>query len=189
MVRMQDPTPPRDDVLSHVGRNLRRLRHRAGLSQQALADAAGLSRRMIVSLEGGDTNISLSSLDRLAAALGAGFVDLVSDPDAETRRIEAVAWRGAEAGSVAMLLGSVPARRDAQLWSWTLAPGDVYRAEPDPQGWHEMVWVSAGRLRIDLAEGPVTLSAGEFVIYGSDQDYAYANDGPETARFLRVVVA
>ena len=72
----------RSDVLAFVAHNLRRLRRRSGLSQVALAQASGISRRMIVNLEGGETNISLSSLDRLAEALGASFVDLVSDPTA-----------------------------------------------------------------------------------------------------------
>jgi transcriptional regulator with XRE-family HTH domain len=179
----------RSDVLAFVGENLRRLRGRAGLSQVALAEVSGISRRMIVKLEGGDTNISLSSLDKLAAALGATFVEIVSDPAAQTRRIEAVAWRGAQPGSEAVLLGSVPARREAQLWTWSLGPGDRYTAEPDPEGWYEMVAVTQGRLRLELAEGPVTVEAGGFAIYSSAQDYAYVNAFEGLTRFVRNVVA
>ena len=113
----------RSDVLAFVAQNLRRLRLHSGLSQAALAQASGISRRMIVNLEGGETNISLSSLDRLAEALGASFVDLVSDPEAHSRRIEAVAWRGARPESEAVLLGSVPARSEAQLWTNIVLPG------------------------------------------------------------------
>ncbi|WP_447415044.1 hypothetical protein, partial [Clostridium perfringens] len=85
----------------------------------------------------GDTNISLSSLDRLAEALGVDFIAIVSDPNASSRRIEQVAWRGRDVTSEAVLLGSVPASREAQLWRWSLAPGERYTAEPDPAGWHE----------------------------------------------------
>lgn len=182
------PTDGRSDVLAHVAENLRRLRHRAGLSQAALAEASGISRRMIVNLEGGETNISLSSLDRLAEALGAGFVEIVSDPAAQGRRIDVVAWRGARPESEARLLGSVPARSDVQLWSWALGPGDRYEAEPDPEGWHEMIAVTQGRVLIDLAEGPVTLAAGEFAVYGSAQQYSYVNLAEGVSRFLRNVV-
>lgn len=180
---------PREDVLGHVSANLRRLRQEAGLSQQALADASGLSRRMIVNLEGGDTNVSLSSLDKLASALGATFVQMISDPAAEPRRIEALAWRGRGADSLARLLGSVPARRDAQLWFWSLAPGDRYDAEPDPEGWHEMIHVSEGTLTIETEAGPITVPAGGHAIYGSAQSYAYANPTDAVVRFVRVVVA
>jgi len=180
--------PLRGDVLSHVGRNLRRLRQRTGMSQAALADASGLSRRMIVNVEGGDTNISLSSLDRLAEALGVGFVDIVSDPEAETRRLDALVWRGADPASIGMIQASTPARKEAQLWSWSLGVGDRYAAEPDPEGWHEMVSVTAGRLRITLAEGPLTIEAGDYAVYSSAQAYAYENAATEITRFVRVVV-
>ena len=176
-------------MLGFVAQNLRRLRQRTGLSQVALAEASGISRRMIVNLEGGATNISLSSLDRIAEALGASFVDLVSDSEAHSRRIEAVAWRGAEPESEAVLLGSVPARSSAQLWNWTLGPGDRYTAEPDPEGWHEMTLVTEGRLLIDLAEGPIIVEAGGYAIYSSAQQYSYVNVGGGVTRFIRNVVA
>jgi transcriptional regulator with XRE-family HTH domain len=179
----------RDDVLAHVSSNLRRLRQAAGLSQDALAKASGISRRMIVNLEGGDTNISLSSLDRLAEALGVGFVAMVADPNASSRRIQAVAWRGHEDASEAVLLGSVPAEHEAQLWRWSLAPGERYTAEPDPAGWHEMVSVLEGRLRIEKADGIANVEAGDFAIYSSAQAYAYANAGDGPVRFVRIVVS
>ena len=183
-------TPPdRGDVLAFVGHNLRAARQRAGISQAALADASGISRRMIVALEQGDANVSLSSLDKLAAALGVGFVDLVADPGSEPRRLDVVAWRGSAPGSVARLLASVPARHEAQLWSWTLGPGERYVAEPDPSGWHEMVVVVDGRLQVELADGAHDLAAGSHLVYPSSQPYAYANPGTAATRFVRTVVA
>ncbi|WP_395393805.1 XRE family transcriptional regulator [Novosphingobium sp. BL-8A] len=178
----------RGDVLAHVSSNLKRLRLAAGLSQDALAKASGVSRRMIVNLEGGDTNISLSSLDRLAWALGVDFVAMVSDPASSAQRIDALMWRGADAASVSTLLGSVPAGASAQLWSWSLAVGDSYVAEPDPQGWYEMIFVSEGRLRIDKEDGAVIVPAQDFAIYSSAQQFSYANAGDTIARFVRVVV-
>ena len=135
----------RGDVLAHVSGNLRRFRLAAGLSQVALAEASGISRRMIVALEGGDANISLSSLDKLAAAMGVGFVDLVRDPArTPSAEINEVTWRGAGPESAAVLLGSAPAATEAQMWLWSLGPGERYEAEPDPAGWHEMIFVTDG---------------------------------------------
>lgn len=183
------PKIARGDVLTHVASNVRRLRQAAGLSQSALADAAGLSRRMLVHIEGGETNISLASLDHVAAALGASFVDIVSDPARQSQRIEALAWRGSDPESHATLLGSVPARSDAQLWLWSLAAGERYQAQPDPPGWHEMVYVIEGQLEIALAEGVRHIDAGDFAIYSSAQPYAYRALGDTAVRFVRNVVA
>ncbi|WP_411033296.1 helix-turn-helix domain-containing protein [Shinella sp. BYT-45] len=180
----------RGDVLAHVSGNLRRLRQAAGLSQAALAKASGISRRMIVSLEGGDANISLSSLDKLAAAIGVGFVDLVRDPArAPSAVINEVTWRGAQAESIAVLLGSAPAATEAQMWLWSLGPGERYDAEPDPAGWHEMIFVTEGTLRLELSGSAKDYEAGGFAVYGTDQSYAYANAGPGTVRFVRNVVS
>lgn len=178
----------RDAVLAHVSSNLRRFRQALGMSQNALAEASGLSRRMIVNLEAGDTNISLSSLDRLAEALGVNFVAIVADPTASTRQIEAVAWRGKLPESVGILLGSAPATREAQLWSWSLGPGERYQASPDPAEWHEMIFVMEGRLHIEKQDGPLTIDAGGFAIYSSDQTYAYVNAGHGVVRFIRNVI-
>ncbi len=179
---------PPTEVLAHVASNVRRLRLAAGLSQASLADAAGLSRRMLVLLENGDTNISLSSLDRLAAALGASFIEIVSDPFKQPARIEAVAWRGSKEQSSATLLGSAAAHKRVELWSWSLAPGDVYEADADPAGWQEMLYVIEGQLEITLPEGRKTVAAGDFTIFSSAQPYAYRALGESVARFIRNVV-
>jgi len=186
MMHMQTERP---DVLIHVGANLRRLRREAGVSQSDLAAASGMSRRTIINLEAGDANISLSGLDCLAEALGTSFVELVSAPSAPAERINAVAWRGVAPESEAVLRGSVQARSEAQLWTWTLGPAERYDAEPDPAGWHEMVSVTEGRLRVERAGGPATLEAGDFAIYSSAEPYAYVNVARGTTRFLRIVVS
>jgi transcriptional regulator with XRE-family HTH domain len=57
---------------ARLGEQIRRLRTREGLSQQALADRAGLSRIYIAKLEAGERiSPSLPVLERIAKALGA----------------------------------------------------------------------------------------------------------------------
>ena len=180
----------RVDVLTHVSGNLRRLRLATGMSQTALADVSGISRRMIVGVEAGDANISLSSLDKLAVAMGVDFVELVRDPSRETRaEINEVTWRGRQPTSAATLLCSAPASRETQMWLWSLGPGDSYVAEPDPDGWHEMLFVIEGMLRLDRSGDVRDYGAGEFVTYSTARHYSYANAGKKIVRFVRNVVS
>ena len=170
---------PRPDVLSHVAGNIRRLRAAKGLSQDALASAAGVSRRMLVGIESGEANVSLSTLDRLAQAL---------DDMPDNSRIDTLAWQGEDAHSRATLLGTVPAAREAELWTWSLAPGDRYPAEADAANWHEMLYVVEGVLTVEMDAGTRTIAAGDFLIFSSDRPYVFVNRGTDLLRFVRNVV-
>lgn len=179
-----------DGVLTHVCDNLRRLRQAAGLSQNALAAASGISRRMIVSLESGKANISLSSLDKLAAVLGVDFIELVRAPALKTRQnINEIMWQGKCADSQATLLGAAPAKNEAQLWLWSLGAGERYDAEPDPEGWHEMLFITEGVLTLSLHGKMHDYQTGAFAIFSSAQVYSYINRGQEILRFTRTVLS
>ncbi|WBQ14692.1 helix-turn-helix domain-containing protein [Sphingobium yanoikuyae] len=180
---------PRPDVLSHVAGNIRRLRAAKGLSQDALASAAGVSRRMLVGIESGEANVSLSTLDRLAQALDVSFSHVVRAPDMpDNSRIDTLAWQGEDALSRATLLGTVPAAREAELWTWSLAPGDRYPAEADAANWHEMLYVVEGVLTVEMDAGTRTIAAGDFLIFSSDRPYVFVNRGTDLLRFVRNVV-
>lgn len=62
------------------GTRLRQLRLRAKLSQEQLADRAGLHRTYIGSVERGERNISLENIHALAGALGVDVRELFKEP-------------------------------------------------------------------------------------------------------------
>jgi transcriptional regulator with XRE-family HTH domain len=61
--------------------NLRKLRQDRGLSQEALADIAGLHRTYVSSVERCERNATLDTLDRLATALGIEPSELLQDTE------------------------------------------------------------------------------------------------------------
>jgi transcriptional regulator with XRE-family HTH domain len=180
--------PAAGNVLEHVAHNLRRLRTQAGLSQEALAQQAGLSRRMINGVESGNTNISLSNLDHVAAALGVTFVDLVRPPRSPDERLRTLIWQSDTGASSAVLLGAAPASSQVELWQWTLAPGERYDAQPDGPGFSEMLWVLSGELTLQT-DTTRTIAAGDFWVFSSAQVYSYVNLGAEPLHFVRNVIS
>lgn len=64
--------------LRDFGNKVRSVRGASGLSQEQLADLAGLHRTYIGGVERGERNISLANIYALADALGVGPRDLLS---------------------------------------------------------------------------------------------------------------
>jgi transcriptional regulator with XRE-family HTH domain len=61
------------------GKRLREVREVAGVSQEKLAELAGLHRTYVSSIERGKRNVSLVNIERLAVALGVTMGALMPD--------------------------------------------------------------------------------------------------------------
>ena len=67
------------EFTKRFGERLRHLRTKKGLSQEQLADAAGLHRTHISLIERNHRSVRLESLERLASALGVQPSTLIPD--------------------------------------------------------------------------------------------------------------
>ena len=57
------------DIKLSVGKRVKELRNKLGISQEELADLAGLDRTYVTSVECGRRNISIVNIEKLARAL------------------------------------------------------------------------------------------------------------------------
>ncbi|MBY0562607.1 MAG: helix-turn-helix transcriptional regulator [Hyphomonadaceae bacterium] len=71
------------DVLA---RNLRKVRHERGLSQEALADEAGIDRTYVSALERSVYAATVDMIEKLAGALDIEPADLLSNQKPRPRR-------------------------------------------------------------------------------------------------------
>ncbi|MDP3749287.1 MAG: helix-turn-helix transcriptional regulator [Phenylobacterium sp.] len=60
------------------GTKVRRIRKERGLSQEALADVAGLHRTFVGFVERAETNVSIDNIGRIADALGVSAASLLT---------------------------------------------------------------------------------------------------------------
>jgi len=66
------------DLQRAVGRNLRAYRRARGLSQEAFADVLEVHRTYMGGIERGERNLTLKSVERIAARLGLEPISLLS---------------------------------------------------------------------------------------------------------------
>ena len=66
------------DIKILVGKRVKELRNKLGISQEELADLAGLDRTYITSVECGKRNISIVNIDKIARALNVSLKDFFS---------------------------------------------------------------------------------------------------------------
>jgi transcriptional regulator with XRE-family HTH domain len=74
------------ELLRNFGSRLRAIREQVGLSQEALAERAGLHRTYVSSVERGQRNISLANIQALADALGVDVEKLFRKAPTNSRR-------------------------------------------------------------------------------------------------------
>jgi transcriptional regulator with XRE-family HTH domain len=70
------------DLQRIAGVNIRSHRKKLGLSQEQLADELGVHRTYMGGVERGERNLTLRSLERLAARMGVDPVTLLQPPPA-----------------------------------------------------------------------------------------------------------
>jgi transcriptional regulator with XRE-family HTH domain len=62
-----------------LAKNMRVLRANRGLTQEALADASGLNRTYVSSVERAERNVSIDNIARIATALGVDAFELLRE--------------------------------------------------------------------------------------------------------------
>lgn len=179
------------NLASAIGVRVKQERNSRGWTLDQLAEAAGVSRRMVVSVEQAAVNPSVGTLLRLSDALGVGLPALVEPPETKsvkvTRRGEgATLWSGEGGGRGVLVAGTTPPDV-VELWDWTLGPGDRHASEAHAPGTKELVHVQDGSITVEVADQSVTLDAGDAVAFPGDVAHSYANPSTQPARFSLVV--
>jgi len=174
-----------------IGVRVRQERQSRHWTLDQLAEAAGVSRRMVVNVEQGAANPSVGTLLRISDALGVGLPALVERPQAKPVKVirhgdGAVLWSSESGGRGVLVAGTEPPDV-VELWDWTLSPGDQHASEAHTPGTKELVQVQQGTVTIEVAGQPVTLVAGDAVAFPGDVAHSYANPGTQPARFSLAV--
>jgi transcriptional regulator with XRE-family HTH domain len=178
-------------LASAIGARVKQERQSRVWTLDQLAEAAGVSRRMLVSVEQGAVNPSVGTLLKISDALGVGLPALVEPPEPKSVKVTrhgegATLWSGDAGGRGVLVAGTTPPDV-VELWDWTLCPGEQHTSEAHAPGTKELIHVQEGSITVEVADQSVTLTAGDAVAFPGDVAHSYANPHTKPARFSLAV--
>ncbi|WP_326635911.1 XRE family transcriptional regulator [Nonomuraea fuscirosea] len=182
---MEDP----EMITQAIASNVRAQRAHRGLTLDALAARSGVSRGMLVQVEQGRTNPSVSTLTRIASALGVTVARLVEVSDVPVVRVvdkaDVVTFDQGDVRARLLVGADVP--MILELWDWRLAPGEHHDGDAHPPGTREMLTVLAGELTLTVYGKSYLIGEDDAVLFTADRPHVYANRGERALRFVMVV--
>ena len=183
--------PEWEPIVGAIGPKVRELRQQLGLSLQQLASRAGVSAAAIHKVERNDMVPTITTLLKLAAALGRPIGHFVDDPSGQqqvathTPADERPMLPSPAPGVELAAIGGTPERFRTAGEVATLAPGAAFGADVAPRPGEELLLVLDGTLAVEIAGERYTLRRGDALHYPADHRYRWSNPERRPARVVR----
>jgi transcriptional regulator with XRE-family HTH domain len=180
-----------NEAVTAIAQHVRALRQSRGWSLDELSGRSGVSKGMVVQIEGARTNPSVGTLSRLADAFGIAVGRLLEP--AASRRVRLIPaaappmlWRSGY-GGYARLLAGVTDPSLVELWELQLQPQDSYAGTANPPGARALLHVLVGAALVTVGEEEHAVSAGETLDFVADREYTCRNEGETVTLAIGVV--
>lgn len=170
-----------------VADNMRRIRLARGLSLREVATQTGLSKALLSQIEREIANPTMSTLTRIAAALGISFAELTRSSQTEPFVIRAVDRPAKTTG--ARLLFSMMERHRFDVSEGFLEAGDGGVMSDHGRGSIEYGYVVAGAVELTVGEQTFALGAGDAVQFSSALQHVYRSLDAESTILTVVAYA
>jgi len=170
-----------------VGRNLRDLRNRRGLSLRALAERSGLNVNTLSLVENGKSSPSVGTLQQLAQALDVPITTFFETEQVEKRVVFTPAEQRpfAAFGSTQMQnLGKDLAGKVVQPFVVTLQPGMGSGDRMIVHTGHEFVYCLEGSIHYQISQEEFNLQKGDSIVFEAHLPHCWENKGEEVAQIL-----
>jgi quercetin dioxygenase-like cupin family protein/DNA-binding XRE family transcriptional regulator len=183
--------PAEEHLGTVIGRSLRAARRRAGLTMDALAELTGVSQPHLSQMENGRTSPSISTLYRLANALGVTAQELLPDlarDDLQVIKAGSVPTTpivDSPAAAMARVLVGAPDKL-LQVQDVSVAPGQDLGQWFSHEG-EEFLYLVRGSIRVELiGRSAGVLTAGDAAWYDSSIEHRWQLAGDEPAQLIAV---
>ena len=180
------------EISLRVGRAIKQQRQAIGFSLRMLAARSGISSSMISDIERGTKSPTVTTMVRLAQALGVGVAALIDEGAGPSPRIR-VLRRGEGAG------GEQPARWNSlgpaipgsriDFVRYQIPPSTILGPSPaHTPGTVEHMHVAAGTVRVTVGNETTDLSEGDSCSCRTDAPHGVENPDPSVEALIYLIV-
>jgi transcriptional regulator with XRE-family HTH domain len=166
------------------------MRQERGLSLRALAEVCELSPNTISLIERGVTSPSVSTLQRLATALGVPITSFFTEPVEKMQVILTRSDDRARSGSSSVLLESLGYGLEEQAcdpFVVTLKPGASSGNRTMVHAGHELVFCLRGELDYEIAGEHHRLRPGDALLFHASLPHRWHNPSSGPAVFMLIM--
>jgi transcriptional regulator with XRE-family HTH domain len=173
-----------------VGYHLKEMRGERGLSLRALAELCDLSPNTISLIERGASSPSVSTLSRLAMALGVPITFFFTDRVEKQEVIVTRAGERARSGSSSVVLESIGYGLEQQAcdpFMVTMEAGASSGNKVMAHSGHELVFCLEGELDYEISGEHHRLLPGDALLFHSDLPHCWQNASDLPVKFLLIM--
>ncbi|RDV04430.1 helix-turn-helix domain-containing protein [Undibacter mobilis] len=175
-----------------IGAQVRALRSARGLTLEALADKAGVSRAMLSRIERGESNPTAQLLGRVCAGLDVTLSALFAETERAasplSRRADQSVWRDPGSGYVRRVVTPPNCGSAADIVDVEFPPGASVTMESSRNpAMDQQIVLLSGRMDITAGDTTHRLEAGDGLYTPLGQPVSFHNPGTKAAHYLVVV--
>lgn len=176
---------PRKEI--EVGAHVRRLREQQKLSLRAISERCGLSINAISQIERGEVSPTITTLGRLAGALGLPITDFFAE---DTQRNTVFVKKGQglllhKNGVSLEYLGNGQSSQDFETYRMVVHPG-LAISQPITHPGCEFVYCLDGHLEYTVGSRVYAMEVGDCLKFAASQPHAWCNVSTEPATILLI---
>jgi len=174
-----------------VSQRIKLYRSQKKLSLDELSRRSGVSKGMLVDIEGCRANPSIALLCKIAAAMNVSVADVVnvaSEPTVHLIDRDEIPtlWQGEKGGSAKLLAGTSGPDM-LELWQWVMHPGEAFVSSGHPAETCELLFVNRGQLTLRVDERDYLIKEGCSAVARTDMPHAYMNETRDALEFTMTV--
>jgi transcriptional regulator with XRE-family HTH domain len=180
------------DIDGRISARIRALRAARGLTLEALAGLADVSRAMLSRIERGESSPTAQLLNKVCGGLGITLSELFAESEQPASPLARLAdqrtWRDPASGYLRRNVSPTSSGSSVQIVEIEFPPGESVVFDNDRvAGKDQQIWVLAGVLSLEFSDETVRLEAGDCFYMRFGRPIRFHNPSPRPTRYAVIL--